>query len=168
LIATQGHLFSYIGDARSYCSSMSSPSTPLALSPQKATTVLTTTLALSPQKVTRSIFLLRCPRQPVLFASASCARSEDHAYFLSSESRRCSRPAGRMRDGERGQRTSTATSCKVDALVSPSPGPRRRPLHYRRGRDATSDPPHWPRLPRRKSSSMWKLIAPFIEILQLS
>jgi hypothetical protein len=26
LIATQGHLFSYIGDARCYCSSMSSPS----------------------------------------------------------------------------------------------------------------------------------------------
>jgi hypothetical protein len=48
--------------------------TPLALSPQKATPVPTTTLALSPHKVTRSICVLRCPRRPVPFAAASCAR----------------------------------------------------------------------------------------------
>jgi hypothetical protein len=35
------------------------------------------------------------------------------------------------------------------------------------GRDAASDPPPQPRSPRRKSLSKWKLIAPFIEILQL-
>jgi hypothetical protein len=51
--------------------------TPLALFPQKATPVPTTTLALSPQKVTRSICVLRCPRRPIPFAAASCARSED-------------------------------------------------------------------------------------------
>jgi hypothetical protein len=34
-------------------------------------------LSLSPQKVTRSIYVLRCPRCPVLFAAASCARCED-------------------------------------------------------------------------------------------
>jgi hypothetical protein len=53
--------------------------TPLALSPQKVTPVPTTTLSLSPQKVTRSICVLRCPRWPVPFAAASCARSEDRA-----------------------------------------------------------------------------------------
>jgi hypothetical protein len=141
---------------------------PLALSPHKAPTVPTTKLALSPQKVTCLISLLRCPRRPVLFTAASCARSEDRAYFLSSESRRCSRPAGRMRDGERGQQTSTAASSKADDSVSSSPGARRRPPQCCRGRDAISDPPHWLRSPRRKSSSRWKLIAPSIEILQLS
>jgi hypothetical protein len=35
------------------------------------------THSLSPQKVTRSICVLRCPRQPVPFAAASYARSED-------------------------------------------------------------------------------------------
>jgi hypothetical protein len=53
--------------------------TPLDLSPQKVTPVPTTTLALSPQKVTRSIYVLRCPRRPVPFTAASCARSEDRA-----------------------------------------------------------------------------------------
>jgi hypothetical protein len=36
-------------------------------------------LSLSPQKVTRSICVLRCPRRPVPFVAASCARSEDCA-----------------------------------------------------------------------------------------
>jgi hypothetical protein len=98
--------------------------TPLALSPQKATPVLTTTLALSvsPQKVTRSICVLRCPRRPVRFAAASCVRSEDHAEFLS-KSRPCSRPAGRVRDNERGQSRRRL----------------RRPPHCHRGRDTASD-----------------------------
>jgi hypothetical protein len=39
----------------------------------------TRSLSLSPQKVTRSICVLRCPRRPVLFTAASCARSEDRA-----------------------------------------------------------------------------------------
>jgi hypothetical protein len=53
--------------------------TPLALSSQKATPVLTTTLALSLQKVSRSICVLRCPRRHVPFTAASCTRSEHHA-----------------------------------------------------------------------------------------
>jgi hypothetical protein len=54
--------------------------TPLALSPQKlGTPVLTITVALSPEKVTRSICVLRCPRQHVPFAATSCTRYEDHA-----------------------------------------------------------------------------------------
>jgi hypothetical protein len=36
-----------------------------------------------------------------------------------------------------------------------------RPSHYRRGRDAASDPPPRPSSPCRKSSSRWKLISPF-------
>jgi hypothetical protein len=90
---------SHIGDVRCYCSSLSSPSDTnrsLPLSPQKATPVPTTTLALSSQKVTRSISLLRSPHRPTPFVVASCARSEDRALSLSSESRRCSRPTGRV------------------------------------------------------------------------
>jgi hypothetical protein len=60
-------------------------STPLALSPQKLghsysdNNTRSLSLSLSPQKVTRSIYVLRCPRRPVSFAAASCARSEDCA-----------------------------------------------------------------------------------------
>jgi hypothetical protein len=56
-------------------------STPLALSPQKLghSCSANNTRSLSPQKVTRSICVPRCPRRPVPFAAASCARSEDCA-----------------------------------------------------------------------------------------
>jgi hypothetical protein len=37
----------------------------------------------------------------------------------------------------------------------------RHPPRYHRSRNAASDPPPRPRPPRRKSSSRWKLIAPF-------
>jgi hypothetical protein len=119
--------FSHIGDARCYCSSTSSPSD--------------TTRSLSAEghscsyNNTRSR-VLRSPRRPIPFAAASCARSEDHAEFLSSESQRCSRPAGRMRNGER---------------VQSGRRPRRPPC-CRGGRDAASNPPPRPRSPRRKSS----------------
>jgi hypothetical protein len=60
-------------------------STPLALSPQKLghsssdNNTRSLSLSLSLQKVTHSICVLRCPRRPVPFAAASCARSEDCA-----------------------------------------------------------------------------------------
>jgi hypothetical protein len=56
--------------------------TPLALSPQKATPVPTTTLALSLSLSAEGHSLDLCAQmspQPVPFATASCARSEDHA-----------------------------------------------------------------------------------------
>jgi hypothetical protein len=98
--------------------------TPHTLSLQKATPVPTTTLSLSPQKVTRSICMLRCPRRPVPFATASCARSEDRAQFLSSESRHCSRLAG------------TRATAKGASGRRP-----RCPPRCCRSRDAASDPP---------------------------
>jgi hypothetical protein len=159
LIATQGRLFFLTSETCIVIARLCLLfPTPLTLSPQKATPVPTSTLALSPQKVTRSISLLRSPRRPALFTASSYARSW---RSLSSESRCYSRPAGRVRDGERGQRTSTAASSKADTSVSPPPRARHRPVCYRRDRDAASDPPPRPCSPRRKSSSRWKLIAPF-------
>jgi hypothetical protein len=91
--------------------------TPLALSPQKVTPVPTTTLALSPQKVTCSISLLISPRQPTPFSSTSYARSKDRAFSpQKADVAACSRPAGRVRDGERGQWTSTSVSSKQTPL----------------------------------------------------
>jgi hypothetical protein len=117
--------------------------------------------SLSTQKVTRFISLLINPHRPAPFATASCARSEDRALSLSSESQRCNRPASCVGDDKRGQRTSIAASSKADASVSPPPGAQRRPPRCLCGRAAASDPPPRPRSPRRKSSSRWKLITPF-------
>jgi hypothetical protein len=51
------------------------------------------------------------------------------------------------------------TACTV--AKGASARQRRCPPHCRRDRNAASDPPPRPRSPRRKSSSRWKLFAPF-------
>jgi hypothetical protein len=83
------------------------------------------------------ICVLGCSHRPVPFAAASCPHSVDCAYFLSSESRCCSRQADLVRDSER-----------VQSGHRPCRSPR-----CRHGHDATSDPPPQSRSPRRKSSS---------------
>jgi hypothetical protein len=79
-----GSPFSHIRDACCYlvCVSVSYPfDTTRSLSVEARLLLFRQqhSLSLSPQKVTRSICVLICPRRPVPFATASCARSEDCA-----------------------------------------------------------------------------------------
>jgi hypothetical protein len=118
--------------------------TPLALSPQKATPVPTITPALSPYKVTRLICVLRCPtglsRSPPPAARAVRITLNFSPY-----------------------KASDVAGWPAACVTAKGANRRRphRPLRCRHGRNAASNPPSWPRSPRRKSSSIWKLIAPF-------
>jgi hypothetical protein len=124
--------------------------TPLALSPQKVTPVPTTlALPLLRRSLARSVcsyvsVVLSCSPPPAMRALRITLNFSPHKASVAA-----GRSAGRVRDGERGQRTSTAPS---SALL---PRPRERLL------SSSSRPCS----PHRKSSSRWKLIAPFIEVL---
>jgi hypothetical protein len=91
--------------------------TPLAISAQNVTTAPTTKLALS--LVQRSLARSLSSKVPASLTHSPplAARALRIVLSLSSESRRCSWLADRMRGGERGQRMSTAASSKADASV---------------------------------------------------
>jgi hypothetical protein len=133
-----------------------------SFSPQKATPVPTTTLALSPQMATRSISLLRCPRWLVLFATASCARSEDTLNFFP------------QKVGAAAGRPVACATVKGASGHQPWHHPKQTPpcslplglgAVLRAVAAAATPPPILllgrTRLVRIKSTSRWKLIAPF-------
>jgi hypothetical protein len=140
LIATEGRLFSHIGDARCYCSSLSSPSD--------------TTRSLSAEGHSSS-------DNNTHFLSSE-GQSLDLCAQMSPPTRAVRR---RQLLSLRGSRLISLLRKLALQQASRSHARRRkgpRPLRCCRGRDAASDPPPRPRSPRRKSSSRWKLIAPLL------
>jgi hypothetical protein len=113
--------------------------TQLALSPQKATPVLTTTLALSLSLLRRSLARSVCSDVPAGLSRSPppAARTVRIALNFVPQKAGMLQHAGRprVRNGERGKsgRPAVLRGC-------------------RRGHDATSDPPPRSRSPRRKSS----------------
>jgi hypothetical protein len=158
LIASQGRLFSHIGDACCYCSSLSSTSdTTCSLSSEGHSRSDNNTH--SPSSEGHSLDLSAQMSPPACpFATASCTRSKSRAF----SPQKASVVAGRlascvMANGASGRLPRRHP--KQTPLCPP--GARHRPPCCFCGRDAASDPPSRRRLPRRKSSSRWKLIAPF-------
>jgi hypothetical protein len=131
-----GHLFSYIGDERCYCSSLSFPS--------DTTRSLSADGHSHSNDNTRSVY----PQGHSLNHSAQMSLP---AYPVRRRQLR-TLWGSRHKDDERGQRTLTVASSKADASLSPPPGARRRPPCCHRGSDAASDPPPRLRSPRRKNT----------------
>jgi hypothetical protein len=141
LIATQGHLFSHIGDARCYLvcvfsfrhHSLSLRGRPLLFRQQHSLSLLKRSLA-------RSV----CSDVPAGLSSSPPLAVHALRIALNFSPQKAGAAAGRARRRKGPERTSTAPS----SALSP------RPRH-------ASDPPPQPRSPHRKYSSRWKLIGPF-------
>jgi hypothetical protein len=104
--------------------------TPLALSSQMATPILTTTLtlSLSPQKVTRLICVLRCPRWPVPSPPPAARALRIVLNFCPQKARAA---AGRLAmcvtaKGASRRRPRHPPRCRLDSDIASDPPPRGR------------------------------------------
>jgi hypothetical protein len=136
LIATQGRLFSHIGDTSCYCSSMCSPSdTTHSLSAEGHSCYDNNTrslsLSLSLSLFRRSLARSMCSDFPAGLSRLTSPASRALRIVLNFSPQKAGAAAGRL------------TACVMAKGASRRRS--RRPPHCRRGRNAVSDPP--PRAP---------------------